>query len=131
MKEVLDTLIEYRLQQAAESIRDARILVKAGGSFRSIINRSYYAMFYSLLALLAKKSIGTSKHSGIIAIFDREYVKENIFPKDMSRVLHKAFYLRQEGDYKEFNLLSKDDTLEILNGAEKFLIAIVKNLKQD
>ncbi len=95
---------------------------------RSVINRAYYAMFYSLLALFASKGMGTSKHAGVIAIFDREYVKTGIFPKEMSRILHKAFYLRQDSDYKEFSLLTRAETVEILSGADAFLQAIAKNL---
>jgi uncharacterized protein (UPF0332 family) len=38
------------------------------------MNRLYYAMFYAVLALLQEKEMGTSKHSGAIALFDREFV---------------------------------------------------------
>jgi len=44
------TLIRYRLSQAEESLEDARILMEAGRTPRSIINRCYYAMFYAALA---------------------------------------------------------------------------------
>jgi uncharacterized protein (UPF0332 family) len=128
LKKTLDALITYRLEQAEESLRDAEILLKAGGSFRSVINRAYYTMFYSLLALFASKGMGTSKHAGVISIFDREYVKIGTFPKEMSRVLHKAFYLRQDSDYKEFSLLTRDETKEILSGAEAFCQAIARHL---
>lgn len=124
MKKTLNELIAYRLKQAEESLLDATILIESQGSFRSVINRAYYTMFYSLLALIAGMGLGTSKHAGVIAIFDREYVKTGIFPKEMSRLLHKAFYLRQDSDYKEFSLLTRDETREILNGAELFLNSI-------
>ena len=128
MKKILDALIEYRLLQAKESLQDAKILLKAKGSFRSVINRAYYAMFYSLLALYARKGMGTSKHAGVIAIFDREYVKAGTFPKEMSRNLHRAFYLRQDSDYKEFSLLTREETREILAGAEILFDSISKYL---
>lgn len=128
MKKILDALIAYRLLQAKESLQDAKILLKAKGSFRSVINRAYYAMFYSLLALYARKGMGTSKHAGVIAIFDREYVKAGIFSKEMSRNLHRAFYLRQDSDYKEFSLLSREETREILTGAGIFFNSIANYL---
>jgi uncharacterized protein (UPF0332 family) len=62
------------------------------------MNRLYYAMFYAVLALLQAKHLGTSKHSGAIALFDREFVKTGIFPKELSMALHRAFALRQKGD---------------------------------
>lgn len=41
-------LIPYRLEQAAESLKEAEFLMSGKMSPRSIINRAYYAMFYSL-----------------------------------------------------------------------------------
>ena len=121
MKDKLDAIIKYRLQQAEESIKEADILLDSGGSFRAVINRSYYAMFYSVLALIAKRGIGRSRHSGVLGVFDKEYVKKKAFPKEMSKIFHQAFYLRQECDYRELNLVTKEETLEILTGAKKFV----------
>ncbi|HLP48321.1 MAG TPA: HEPN domain-containing protein [Candidatus Kapabacteria bacterium] len=105
-----------------------RNFTKFRRSFRSAINRSYYAMFYSVLALICKKGMGTSKHTGVLSIFDREYVKHEIFPKEMSKLFHQAFYLRQQCDYEEFTLISKEETIEILDGAKNFLEKIKKHL---
>ncbi|MDK2895628.1 MAG: uncharacterized protein PWQ98_1755, partial [Moorella sp. (in: firmicutes)] len=41
------TLINYRLNEAYEVLADAQKLLATQGSPRSIINRSYYAMFYA------------------------------------------------------------------------------------
>ena len=48
------------------------------GLLRPSVNRSYYAMIYAVLALLALKRKETSKHSGAISIFDKEFVKEPV-----------------------------------------------------
>ncbi|NJN63373.1 MAG: hypothetical protein HC795_19310 [Coleofasciculaceae cyanobacterium RL_1_1] len=42
-------------------------------------------MFYALLGLLATKGLGTSKHSGVISLFDREFVRTGIFPRGYRR----------------------------------------------
>ena len=68
----------------------------------SIANRTYYACFYGLLALLVEKEIGTSKHYGVISVFDREFVKAGLFAKEDSKTVHDAFDIRQEYDYQEF-----------------------------
>lgn len=129
MKEELETILKYRLKQAEESLKDAEVLFNSGGSFRSVINRSYYAMFYSVLALFAKKGFLRSKHSGVLSVFDREYVKTKIFPKEMSQLFHEAFNLRQEGDYGEFDIITKEESLEILKRAHDFLKNINEYLK--
>ena len=43
-------LIIYRLGQAFETIEDVKLLLE-NERFRSAVNRIYYGMFYSLLAL--------------------------------------------------------------------------------
>jgi uncharacterized protein (UPF0332 family) len=129
LKEELQSILKYRLQQAEESIKEAEILYNTGGSFRSVINRSYYAMFYSVLALISQKRMGTSKHKGVLSIFDKEYVKEKVFPKEMSKLFHQAFSLRQESDYSEFSFITREETLEIMNGAKGFIRKVKEYLK--
>ena len=56
----LKLLIEYRLSESEETLREAKILLNQS-AFRGTINRSYYAMFYAALGLLATKGLGSSK----------------------------------------------------------------------
>lgn len=128
MTENRKALIEYRLTQARDSIREADVLDQFGMSRRSVMNRLYYAMFYAVLALLQEKEMGTSKHSGAIALFDREYVKAGLFPKEMSKALHRAFELRQKGDYMEDAEVTADDVAEIKSAAERFVEGAAKIL---
>jgi len=121
MTENRKALIEYRLTQARDSIREADVLDQSGMSRRSVMNRLYYAMFYAVLALLQEKGMGTSKHSGAIALFDREFVKSGTFPKEMSKALHRAFELRQKGDYMEETEVTADDVAETRPAAEQFV----------
>jgi len=67
--------VELRLANAGEALRDAAALRQAN-SVRGAINRAYYAMFYAVLALFLKMGINarTSKHAGVIAMFDKEFI---------------------------------------------------------
>lgn len=76
----LRALLTYRLEQADETLREANILLSAG-ALRGAVNRAYYAMFYAALALLATRQLGSSKHSGVLALFDREFVKPGAMPR--------------------------------------------------
>lgn len=98
MTKNIEALVKYRLEQADESLEAARVLLEKRLE-RQSVNRSYYAMFYAVLALLATRKQETSKHSGAIALFDKEFVKPGMFKKDSSRWLHSAFDLRQRSDY--------------------------------
>jgi uncharacterized protein (UPF0332 family) len=70
-----ETLFRYRLQEAEDTLADAERMLASGVSPRSVVNRAYYAVFYFILALFQKDGINarTSKHSGVIGTFDKEY----------------------------------------------------------
>ena len=46
------SLAGHRLDQAEQSLEEARYLMEGGKSLRSVVNRIYYGMFYAVLALL-------------------------------------------------------------------------------
>ena len=119
-------LFQYRIGQAEETLSDAEKMLQENLSARSIVNRSYYSMFYGILALYIEQGINikTSKHSGIISIFDKEFVHTGKIDKDYSKILHRNFNLRQEGDYKELTKISQDDATRSVEDAKKFLNAI-------
>jgi hypothetical protein len=120
----IEILIKHRLEQAQEALDDAKYLIDGNRSPQSIINRSYYAMFYAALALLQKISKAPSKHSGVISLFDKEFVMRGIFEKELSKDFHKAFELRQSTDYKIIKPISADKANQIWQKAVKFVQAV-------
>ena len=121
--EQLEDLLRYRMEQAHETLREAEILL-GESALRGTINRAYYAMFYALLALLATKRLGTSKHSGALALFDRQFVKTGVFPRELSRSLHLAFDRRQSYDYGEMTQADRQIAEETLGNAQSFVEAV-------
>jgi uncharacterized protein (UPF0332 family) len=119
-EERLRELITLRMEQAAETLREAEILL-AEHAGRGAVNRAYYAMFYAVLAVLATKGLGSSKHTGTISLFDREFVKPGDLPKELSRSLHLAFEHRQQADYGE---LTELDELAPARGIEEARVFI-------
>jgi len=122
------TLIQYRLGQSKDALDEARTLYEHNQSPRSVVNRSYYAMFYAALALLITVDRGSSKHRGVIALFDKEFISQNVFPKEMSKALHHAFDMRQAGDYRELAILSREQAGKVLNSAIVFVKSIEEKL---
>jgi uncharacterized protein (UPF0332 family) len=116
-------MVQYRMQQAQETIHESEVLIGAS-AWRGAINRAYYAMFYAVLALAVIKQVDASKHSGAISFFDREYVKSGIFPKELSRSLHFAFERRQMHDYGEIARADQSESEETLRDAKVFVAAI-------
>ena len=121
-----ETLFLYRLKEAEETLKDAVRMLEGGFSSRSITNRAYYSMFYAVLALFLKTDVNikTSKHIGVISIFDKEFILTGKVKKYYSEILHKMFNVRQKSDYKELVELSDEDAAEFVELAEKFLEGI-------
>lgn len=86
-------------------------------------------MFYSVLALQVKTGKASSKHSGMIALFDEHFVKPGIFSKDLSKTLHRAFDLRQMSDYRELFEIDKKEAEDCLNDATIFVSAVKNYFK--
>jgi len=126
--EQLEDLLRYRMEQAHETLREAEILL-AEAALRGTVNRACYAMFYALLGLLATRQLGTSKHSGAISLFDREFVKTGLFPRELSRALHLSFARRQRYDCGEMIPLTGEVTEETLQDARMFVVAVETHLR--
>jgi uncharacterized protein (UPF0332 family) len=127
----IEILIKYRLEQAQAALDDGKYLIDGNRSPQSVINRSYYAMFYAALALLQNISKAPSKHSGVISLFDTKFVMKGVFPKELSKHFHKAFELRQTVDYKIIRPISFDRAKEIWRKAADFVKEIRSYLLDD
>ena len=126
--EQLEILITYRIGQSYETLKEAEILF-AQPAFRGAVNRAYYAMFYAVLALLATRQMGTSKHTGVLSLFDREFIKTGIFSRELSKSLRIAFDRRQTYDYGEFVAMDETKSQETLNDANTFVATIETHLR--
>lgn len=121
-------LIQYRFECAREALHDAHVLRENGGSPVSIVNRSYYSVFYAALALLVTVDTEPTKHSGVLAKFDELFIRQGIFSKEMSKIIHHAFDMRQAGDYQKSKVITEEQAIQVLNLAEEFIREIEKKL---
>ena len=67
-------LSRARLEHAVECLSAARSLLETE-NYKSAANRSYYAVFHAMRAVLAFDEIDMKHHSGIISEFRRRYIK--------------------------------------------------------
>jgi len=92
------------------------------------VNRSYYAMFTSAKALLAMKDLDSSKHSGVISLFNQHLVKLRLFPEEFSKFLQKAKRIRENADYGDFVKIAEEDAKDQLEHARKFVAEAKRTL---
>ncbi len=117
-------IIKHRLEQARQAVEDALFLFNGKRTPQSIINRAYYAIFYATLALLQESGKIPTKHTGVISLFDTEFVVPGYFPRELSREFHEIFKLRQISDYKITDELTYDKAQWALESANRFVEAV-------
>jgi uncharacterized protein (UPF0332 family) len=96
------------MELADEALADARA-AKDRGSGRNCLNRAYYAAFYAASALLTARDLHSSKHHGVLSLFDREFVLKDLMSREHGRALHRLFELRSDADYEIFGDFSSDE----------------------
>jgi len=122
-------LAVYRMQKAKEILIESEDNLNQKHHGLSV-NRSYYAMFTSARALLAMKELDSSKHSGVIALFNQHIIKAEIFPKELSKFLPKAKDMREDADYGDFIEITEEDAQTQLENAKKFVKEAERVLKK-
>ncbi len=113
-------LSKYRFEKACSNIGIAKTLYESG-EYEVALNRAYYCAFDAMRAINALDGFDSSKHSGVIAHFNQEYVKTQIFPLSTSSVIRKASMLREKSDYEDFYEADKEETFDLIVKVERFL----------
>jgi len=93
---------------------------------RAAVNRIYYGMFYSLLALGIKNEFETSKHAQLIGWFNKSFINNGLIDTKYGKIINKAFNRRTKGDYDVYIDFDKDTVIEMYNDMQDF-IARIKN----
>jgi hypothetical protein len=81
-------------------------------------------------ALLATRGKSFSKHSGVVAAFNREFIKTGILPKAFGRKIKKLAKNREIGDYSYTSSLTAEQVAENIQDAERILSAIANLIQQ-
>ena len=122
-KETIGTkkdLVLYRLQTARSDLKSARILLEAG-EYRGANNRVYYAIFHAINAVHAVSGKAYKRHKDAIGSFNKDYVKTEIFPREIGRKIAEAEEIRHVSDYDDFYIASREESQRQVAVAEEFL----------
>ena len=113
-------LIKYRLDEAKDTIYDVQLLI-SNDRLRSAINRIYYGMFYSLLALGLKFEFETSKHQQLIGWFNKNFISEGLIDTKYGKIINKALNRRMKGDYDSYVAFEKEIVEEMFEEMMDFI----------
>ena len=85
-----DILIEYRLNQAEQTIDEVTKLIETE-LYNIAVNRIYYGMFYCLTALALKFEFSSSKHAQLIGWFNQSFIKTQKIEVQYGKILRNAY----------------------------------------
>jgi uncharacterized protein (UPF0332 family) len=92
-------MINLSMEKAQKALISAEENFKSN-QLETALNRNYYAVFYSVMALGYKNDFVTSKHSKLMGWFNKKFIHEDkIFDSEMFETYSKAFERRQKCDY--------------------------------
>ena len=123
-------LAKYRIDTARETLNVAKECLE-NKHYKDSINRSYYASFYAARAILALERIDFKRHKDVIAYFNKNYVATGIFEKDIWRKLARLQQKREQSDYDDFFIASKEESQKQYNNAENIISAIIEYLRKN
>ena len=125
------SLVATRLAQAEATLRDAEILHTGNGDPRSTVNRSYYAAFYAVLALLQIIKKVPRSHDGAVSLFDAQFIRTGLLKKRFSEILHQLFRARLEDDYERLDPVTRREAEKALKTAGEFVAEVRRYIEQN
>lgn len=129
MESGMKELICYRMERAEEMLAASETNLKAE-QYRTSLNRSYYAVFHAMRAMNLLDGFDSSKHSGVIAHFNKFFLKEEKLDKALAKVIKDTSYLREKSDYDDFYIASRKEAVTQLENARRFVGAASTYLKK-
>jgi len=125
----VEALSKFRYDMGIEALEDARIMYQ-NGRYKNALNRAYYSIFHMMRAVNALDKYDSSKHSGVIAFFNQNYVRTGIFQKELSKIIKLASENREKADYLDFFVASKEEAERQIGRAESFKREIERFLNE-
>jgi uncharacterized protein (UPF0332 family) len=130
MNEERRKVVEHRLQPANETLNSAKILLDADQRI-SAVNRLYYACFYAVTALLETRGLASSKHSGVLSLFNKNFVKAGSITNDAGAFYKHLYHKRHEGDYTDFAEFTHERVREMYSSAVNFISEISRLIEKE
>lgn len=129
MMEEWKELARYRLEKAKQTLAEAQTLYR-DKKWNGVVNRVYYSIFHAMRSLLALKGKDSSKHSGVISMFHKEFVKTGLLSKEVAEYAKKYFEKRTSADYEDYKEFVEEDAEIGINEAQLFLSEIEEALNK-
>lgn len=108
------------MSRAQDCLEDARLLY-ALNRYTGVLNRSYYAIFDAVNALLRLHDLHANSHRGAKNRFSELVIKPGLMPREAVVWLEGCLELRQAGDYDFEYDVTEADAAKSIEQATAFL----------
>ncbi len=122
-------IARYRYDKALLILKEGRDAF-ALKNYGNAVSRSYYAIFTAMRALLAMKGLDSKTHSGVFALFNQHFVKENLLPKGFGKLARDAKDIHERADYEDFVIVTRESAADSLEKADSFLKKVEPVLRE-
>lgn len=122
-------LARYRFEKATDDLKVARDAFSLG-HYNVVIGRCYYCIYSAMRSLLALKRLDSKTHKGVIVLFGKHFIKENLIPRDFHKIITEAKDIREKAEYGDFVKVPKVVAERHIANAEIFLNKVGEVLRK-
>lgn len=116
-------LMYYRIETAKNDLRTALMLLERE-EYKAANNRAYYAIFHAISAIHALDGNAYKRHKDVLANFNKDYVRTEIFPKAFGRRIIEAEEIRHASDYDDFYIATRAEAEDQIATAKELIVLI-------
>jgi uncharacterized protein (UPF0332 family) len=113
-------LIQHRVKKSKETLIDASLLFN-NRRLSAAVNRIYYALFYSVSALLLTNNLSSAKHTGVKSLFHKHFVLTGKVDNESGRLFSIMFDFRHKSDYDDYVEFEQEKVKEWLVKTERVI----------
>lgn len=115
------------IEKSKETFTEALVMFD-NNLYSGCVSRAYYSSFYAIQATLASKKIDTKTHMGALSMFNLHFIKEEIFPKHISKFVKETLDKRLLSDYEIGFKATQGDAEIAIEYAKEIIETISKYL---
>jgi uncharacterized protein (UPF0332 family) len=110
----------YKLQKAAVSIKEAKLLYENGMN-ETAVSRLYYAAYYAANALLTSDGLNAKTHTGTKSLLNKEYFLQGKLDNSFADLYTMLMAKRHEADYESFAFIDKQQIPDWIEKTQEFV----------
>ncbi len=112
--------IKAKLKKSAAFLAEANVLYQ-NKLYNTLINRLYYSCFHARKALLLTKDLVSKTHSGVVALLNEHYVKQNSFSATHAAFFKSLMNQRVQSDYDDIIITDYDQVSELIQPSRNYV----------